>query len=136
MNGRAPGRFASGDLGRVGAFSLVHAALFAGFGVVVSLVSRMRALPALPILALGCFVALEGGFLGLRADEQAEDPYLALMLSRMFWPQFPVPVGVLRSIERPTHDVLIAEQLAAAVAKTGEGDLARVLRGGETWTVE
>jgi len=69
-------------------------------------------------------------------DEAAEDPYLALMLSRMFWPQFPVPVGILRSIERPTHDVLIAEQLATAVAKSGEGDLARVLRGGETWTVE
>ena len=30
-------------------------------------------------------------------DETAEDPYLALMLSRMFWPEFPVPVGVLRA---------------------------------------
>ncbi|MEJ7696177.1 MAG: hypothetical protein WKF78_06050 [Candidatus Limnocylindrales bacterium] len=26
-------------------------------------------------------------------EEAAEDPYLALMLSRMFWPEFPVPVG-------------------------------------------
>ena len=32
-------------------------------------------------------------------DEHAEDPYLALMLSRMFWPDFPVPVGVLRAID-------------------------------------
>ena len=31
-------------------------------------------------------------------DEQAEEPYLALMLSRMFWPDFPVPVGVLRAV--------------------------------------
>ena len=31
---------------------------------------------------------------------QAEDPHLALMLSRMFWPDFPVPVGVLR-VDRP-----------------------------------
>ena len=30
-------------------------------------------------------------------DEIAEEPYLALMLSRMFWPAFPVPVGVLRA---------------------------------------
>ena len=34
-------------------------------------------------------------------DEKAEDPYLAFMLSRMFYPEFPVPVGVLRNIERP-----------------------------------
>jgi 2-oxoglutarate ferredoxin oxidoreductase subunit beta len=69
-------------------------------------------------------------------DEAAEEPYLALMLSRMFWPEFPVPVGVLRATSRPTHDRLIEDQLAAAVAKTGKGDLDRVLRGGETWTVE
>ena len=69
-------------------------------------------------------------------DEHAEEPYLAFMLSRMFWPEFPVPVGVLRSVDRPTHDALIEGQLTAAVAKSGEGDLARTLLGGETWTVE
>ena len=58
------------------------------------------------------------------------------MLSRMFWPEFPVPVGVLRSVSRPTHDRLIEDQLAAAVAASGVGDLDKVLRGGETWTVE
>ena len=50
-------------------------------------------------------------------DETAEDPYLALMLSRMSWPDFPVPVGVLRAVSRPTHDQLIEDQLAAAVAQ-------------------
>jgi len=69
-------------------------------------------------------------------DERAEDPYLALMLSRMFWPDFPVPVGVLRAVPRPTHDQLIDEQIATAIARSGEGDLERVLRGSETWTVE
>ena len=69
-------------------------------------------------------------------DEQAEEPYLALMLSRMFWPDFPVPVGVLRAVPRPTHDRLIEEQIAAAIAKSGAGDLDDVLNGGETWTVE
>jgi 2-oxoglutarate ferredoxin oxidoreductase subunit beta len=69
-------------------------------------------------------------------DESAEDPYLAFVLSRMSWPQFPVPVGVLRATTRPTHDQLIEDQLTAAVARSGEGDLARVLNGGETWTVE
>ena len=69
-------------------------------------------------------------------DEHAEEPYLALMLSRMFWPAYPVPVGVLRSVERPTHDSLIEDQIATAIARNGAGDLADVLNGGETWTVE
>ena len=45
-------------------------------------------------------------------DETAEEPYLALMLSRMYWPEFPVPVGVFRAVSRPTHDQLIEGQLA------------------------
>jgi len=66
-------------------------------------------------------------------DEKAEDPYLAFMLSRMFWPDFPVPVGVLRNIEKPTHDQLLTEQITTAVGKQGSGDLARLLNSGETW---
>ena len=69
-------------------------------------------------------------------DERAEEPYLALMLSRMVWPAFPVPVGVLRAVERPTHDRLIEDQIAGAIAKSGAGDLDAALNGGETWTVE
>ena len=66
-------------------------------------------------------------------DETAEDPYLAFMLSRMFWPEFPVPVGVLRRIDRPTHDQLMADQITGAIAKQGAGDLRRLLNSGETW---
>jgi len=68
-------------------------------------------------------------------DEKAEDPYLAYMLSRMWWPDFPVPVGVLRDIERPTHDQLMADQIASEIARRGEGDLERLLNSGETWVV-
>jgi 2-oxoglutarate ferredoxin oxidoreductase subunit beta len=69
-------------------------------------------------------------------DEQAEEPYLALMLSRLFWPDFPVPVVVLRAVPRPTHDQLIEEQIATATAASGEGDLEKALLSGETWTVD
>jgi 2-oxoglutarate ferredoxin oxidoreductase subunit beta len=68
-------------------------------------------------------------------DAHAEDPYLALILSRMFWPEFPVPVGVLRDVSQPTHSDLIDEQIEAAKAKSGEGDIAKALVSGETWTV-
>jgi hypothetical protein len=39
-------------------------------------------------------------------------------------------------VPRPTHDKLIEDQLTAAVARSGAGDLEQVLNGGETWTVE
>ena len=69
-------------------------------------------------------------------DETDEDPYLAFMLSRMFWPEFPVPVGVLRSISRPTHDQLMTEQITSAIAKRGPGDLSQLLNSGETWVAD
>ncbi len=66
-------------------------------------------------------------------DEEADDPYLAYMLSRMWWPDFPVPVGVLRAVSRPTHDALLQAQIDDAIAKRGEGDLEKLLNSGETW---
>jgi 2-oxoglutarate/2-oxoacid ferredoxin oxidoreductase subunit beta len=68
-------------------------------------------------------------------DEEAEDPYLAYMLSRMWWPDFPVPVGVLRRTQRPTHDQLLVGQIEDAVARQGVGDIEQLLVAGETWTV-
>jgi 2-oxoglutarate ferredoxin oxidoreductase subunit beta len=69
-------------------------------------------------------------------DAQAEDPYLAYMLSRMWYPDFPVPVGVLRDISRPTHDQLVVGQIESAITKQGAGDLNTLILAGETWTVE
>jgi 2-oxoglutarate/2-oxoacid ferredoxin oxidoreductase subunit beta len=69
-------------------------------------------------------------------DEEAEDPYLAYMLSRMFWPEFPVPVGVFRKTSRPTHDQLLMGQIQDAKTRQGEGDLQKLLLSGETWVVE
>jgi 2-oxoglutarate ferredoxin oxidoreductase subunit beta len=45
------------------------------------------------------------------------------------------PVGIFRNIERPVYDDLMAEQLKAAEEKSGKGDLAELLRSGETWVV-
>ncbi len=69
-------------------------------------------------------------------DEEAEDPYLAYMLSRMWYPDFPVPVGVLRKVARPTHDQLVVGQIEDAVARQGAGDLDKLILAGETWKVE
>jgi 2-oxoglutarate ferredoxin oxidoreductase subunit beta len=63
------------------------------------------------------------------------DPLIAFMLAHIFWPEFPVPVGVIRRISRPTHDELLTNQIEQAIAGRGKGDLAKLLVGGETWTV-
>ncbi len=66
-------------------------------------------------------------------DETADDPTAAYILSRMWAPRFPVPVGVFRRVSRPTHDQLVQGQIDDAIARQGEGDLRKLLFGGETW---
>jgi len=64
-----------------------------------------------------------------------DDPLLAAMLSSIYWPEFPVPVGVIRAVQRPTHAELLNQQVADVIAQKGPGDLAELLDGGETWLV-
>jgi len=64
------------------------------------------------------------------------DPLIAFMLAKLWWPEFPVPVGIVRNISRPTHDQMISDQIAQATSTRGAGDLKRLLNTGETWTVE
>jgi 2-oxoglutarate/2-oxoacid ferredoxin oxidoreductase subunit beta len=47
-------------------------------------------------------------------DETSE--LIALLLSRFTAPEFPVPIGVFRSVERPSYDVLMNEQVEKARA--------------------
>jgi 2-oxoglutarate ferredoxin oxidoreductase subunit beta len=63
------------------------------------------------------------------------DATLAYVLSRMFWPEFPVPMGVLRRVKRPTHHQLVAGQIELVRADKGEGDLRELLFPADTWTV-
>jgi len=70
-------------------------------------------------------------------DAHALDPSLAFALSRLSDPGAlaRTPIGVFRSIDRPTYDDLMAEQLERAVTKQGQGDLGALLRGKDTWKV-
>jgi len=63
------------------------------------------------------------------------DPALAYLLSRMAWPEYPVPIGVFRRVDRPTHDRLSDAQIEEAIAEKGAGDLRALLFSGDTWTV-
>ena len=69
-------------------------------------------------------------------DETREDPSIAFLLSRMDYPEYPVPVGVIRAVRRPTYDELMTQQIDLAIATEGEGDLREIFLEGDTWTVE
>ncbi|WP_030235415.1 2-oxoacid:ferredoxin oxidoreductase subunit beta [Streptomyces sp. NRRL S-350] len=71
-------------------------------------------------------------------DAHAASPTTAFALSRIADADtlHHTPIGVLRSVERPVYDELMAGQLATAVAHRGPGDLAVLLAGNDTWTVD
>jgi 2-oxoglutarate/2-oxoacid ferredoxin oxidoreductase subunit beta len=69
-------------------------------------------------------------------DAHAADPSYAFALSRLTSGADLryTPMGVFRSVERPTYDRLLNDQLATAKA-AAEPDLAGLLAGNDTWTV-
>ena len=70
-------------------------------------------------------------------DETRTDPTLAFALSRLAdGPTSPTPVGVFRSIERPTYEDEVSLQLAVATETRGPGDLEALLASGGTWVVD
>ena len=57
-------------------------------------------------------------------DETRADPALAFALSRLSSaPTMPTPVGVFRSVARPTYETEVQRQLVNAVERQGPGDL-------------
>lgn len=64
-----------------------------------------------------------------------EDPTYATFLTRMELPNFPVPLGVFRSIQKPTYEEMVENQITEAVAKKGKGNLETLLNSGDTWVV-
>ncbi|MDF5755031.1 2-oxoacid:ferredoxin oxidoreductase subunit beta [Spongiactinospora sp. TRM90649] len=69
-------------------------------------------------------------------DAHAADPSVAFALSRLDEPAFEhVPVGVFRSVDRPSYDELMADQLDRAVHGKGPGELRDLLLGGDTWRI-
>ncbi|HLG18547.1 MAG TPA: 2-oxoacid:ferredoxin oxidoreductase subunit beta [Bdellovibrionota bacterium] len=69
-------------------------------------------------------------------DEHAENPTIAYMLTRMDYPNYPVPIGVVRSVQKPTYEEMLHGQIAEVKTMKGKGDLGKLLRGSETWEVK
>jgi 2-oxoglutarate/2-oxoacid ferredoxin oxidoreductase subunit beta len=69
-------------------------------------------------------------------DASASDPSYAFALSRLDSADFAhTPIGVFRDAARPSYDELMSGQIEAAREKQGDGDLADLLAGNDTWQV-
>jgi 2-oxoglutarate ferredoxin oxidoreductase subunit beta len=64
----------------------------------------------------------------------SENPTLANILVGMDYPAFPVPVGIFRSVDKPSYDQLVQQQVDDARAKH-EPHFEELLHSGETWEV-
>jgi len=63
-------------------------------------------------------------------------PSLAFTLAHLSQgPTEPTCIGVFREVQRTTYGEAVHEQIAAARERSGDGDLAALLTGGDTWTV-
>jgi 2-oxoglutarate ferredoxin oxidoreductase subunit beta len=79
----------------------------------------------------------------LTHDEAAEEPTLAYLLSRFAHDTskdavnpYPEPVGVYRSIRKPTYEELLDGRIADTVAKKGKGKVEDLFKAEDVWTVE
>jgi 2-oxoglutarate/2-oxoacid ferredoxin oxidoreductase subunit beta len=69
-------------------------------------------------------------------DAHAADSNLAYMLARMDYPDFPVPVGVFRSVAKPTYEELLEAQVQDSISRMGPGNLEKLLNSGDTWIID
>jgi len=68
-------------------------------------------------------------------DESYETTAYACALATLGRPEFPIPIGVFRAVEKPSYESLLEGQIGEAIAKRGRGDLQALLRSGDIWTV-
>ncbi|MDX1971437.1 MAG: 2-oxoacid:ferredoxin oxidoreductase subunit beta, partial [Candidatus Sumerlaeia bacterium] len=64
-------------------------------------------------------------------NEQA-DVSIHFLMARMRYPQLPEPIGVLRSVQRPTYNDLVNQQIENVIQTRGKGNLQKLITGSET----
>jgi len=69
-------------------------------------------------------------------DERDESRSHAFLLSELDYPDYPVPMGVFRAVSNPTYEGALEEQVEAACKRKGAGNLNKLFKSAETWTIE
>ena len=68
-------------------------------------------------------------------DEKAPAASYAGVLATLQRPDFPMPVGVLRAVDKATYEDELQKQVDSAIDERGKGDLKELLHSGDTWTI-
>ncbi len=69
-------------------------------------------------------------------DAHDDNPARAFEISRLDSLSMEhVPIGIFRQVDRPTYDDQVRGQVAAARSEQGDGDLAALIAGADTWSV-
>ena len=66
-------------------------------------------------------------------DQFSNESTLANLLSNFEFPEFPVPMGVLRQISKTTYEEKIDFQIKKQTETKGIGDLNELIRGNQVW---
>ncbi|MEM7182045.1 MAG: 2-oxoacid:ferredoxin oxidoreductase subunit beta [Spirochaetota bacterium] len=69
-------------------------------------------------------------------DEKMHRPNYAFLLSRLYGPDSPVPMGVFRAVEKPVYNQEINQQISQIREKKGKGNLEELLYSSDTWEVK
>ncbi len=69
-------------------------------------------------------------------DATEPNGYLHQQLIGMKWPDFPIAMGVIRSVEAPVYDQLMEEQIVEAKKKSKITSIDDLLSSGNTWVIE
>ncbi len=80
----------------------------------------------------------EGGYTlddVLTHDAKEESTTLHFMLAAMKYPEYPVAVGVIRSVDEPVYDQEVAKQVEAVKGTAKVTCMEELLHSGETWTI-
>ena len=89
--------------------------------------------------AAGGIELIEGDDVAERAivhDPSHDDPTRAFALSRLRRTGGPMPIGILRQVQRPVYEQELLRQVDATREAEGDGELEALLTGGTTWNVE
>jgi 2-oxoglutarate ferredoxin oxidoreductase subunit beta len=68
--------------------------------------------------------------------ESHQSPAYAFALASLTRPEFPLPTGVIRAVEKPSYEAALERQVQRSIKERGPGDLHALLHSGDTWTVE
>ena len=68
-------------------------------------------------------------------DETLENPATAFLAANLLPPEFPTALGIFRSVQIPSYEERVVEQIQHETDRLGVGKLEDLMKAGDTWTV-